>query len=153
MVAAADLIRASTVAIAMEKKRQISAVDSGPRNAASKSDVERVVKRIEKLGLKLADAVTGAGYERATYFRLKKGKASVGTLRDVEEWVVSEETKRGEPTLGTKSDQDALLAEWTSIGDELMGLSPARYLTTLDGLRDVLDSERLAQRAAKKIFR
>lgn len=134
----------------MEKRREIPAQKP---NAAPKSDVDRVLKRIEQLGVSGEDALEGAGYSRPTWFRFKKYETSVGTVRAVEEWAVKEEGKRRKPSAPTTTEQEALLAEWAKLGEQLLAADPARFHSTLDGLRDVLESVKLTQRAFSKMFR
>jgi hypothetical protein len=135
----------------MEKRREIPAPKNP--NAPSRSDVERVRGRITALGLDWIDACEKAGLGRATAYRLLKGEASIGKLRELEEWVVKEEAKQHKPALGTKDEQDGKLSEWSSLGEELMRLDPARFADTLDGLRDVLASVKLTRSAFQKMFR
>jgi len=134
----------------MEKRREISAVKP---NAAPKSDVDRVLKRLEMLGVSGEDALEGAGYSRPTWFRFKKYETSIGTVRAVEEWALKEEAKRKRPSTPTSTEQQALMAEWLALGEQLLASDPARFHSTLDGLRDVLESVKLQQRAFSKMFR
>jgi hypothetical protein len=134
----------------MEKRREIPAAKP---NAAPKADADRVMARIENLGLKGEDVVEAAGFGRATYFRLKKYEASVATVRALDEWLVSEERRRSKPSAPTKGDEERLLAEWMQLGEQLMGLDPQRFVQAMDGLRDMVEGVRLQQSAILKMFR
>ncbi len=124
-----------------------------PPNAAPRADVERVRRRAEGLGMELVLAAQDAGLSRATAFRFQSGEASVGSLRKVDEWLTKQESKRHVPTAGTKDAQSELVAQWTELGEKLMRLDPARFGSTLDGLRDLVESLELQQRAISKMFR
>jgi hypothetical protein len=134
----------------MDKRREIPAAKP---NAAPRADVDRVLRRIEQLGVDGEDAVEAAGMSRPTYFRLRRYEASVGSLRKLDEWAAREEGKRKKPGTPSGTEQDALLAEWAALGEQLLEADPGRFRTTLDGLRDVLESVKLTQRAFSKMFR
>lgn len=136
-----------TVTKVTEKRQQI------PPNAAPRADVELLKKRVADLGYEWIDAIEKAGLGRATAYRFLKGTASVGSLRSAEEWVVKEEAKRRKPSVGTKDEQSDLVAEWMRLGESLMRHDPEQFLRTLDGLRDLVGSVELQQRAISKMFR
>ncbi len=135
----------------MEKRRE---APSDKPFAAPRADVERVLARLDAMGLNtLEDVMRGAKISRPTYFRFKRGDASVGTVRSIEEFAVREESKRRVPSAGTKSQQDGLMAEWLDLGEQLMAADPERFRSTMDGVRDMLEAARLTQRALSKMFR
>lgn len=133
----------------MEKRGQIPAKP----NAATKSDVERVRARVAALGYEWHDAIKRAGLSYATGYRFLNYEASVGKLRELEEWVVKEEGKRNRPVLPTAAEQDERIAEWSKLGDALMKADPQRFQEVLEGLRDVVEAARLTQLAFLKILR
>lgn len=137
----------ATVTKVTEKRTSI------PPNAAPRADVELLRRRVEDLGYEWNEAIEKAGLGRATAYRFLKGTASVGSLRAAEEWVVKEESKRRKPSVGTKDEQSDLVAEWMRLGESLMKHDPAQFLRTLDGLRDLIGSIELQQRAITKMFR
>lgn len=134
----------------MDKRREIPAAKP---MAASRADTDRVIARIESLGLKVEDAVEAAGYKRATYFRLKKYEASVGTVRDLDEWLVKEESKRKKPGTPTGSEREALLAEWAELGERLMESAPDEFARMFEGLRVIAESVELRTRGFALINR
>jgi hypothetical protein len=133
----------------MEKRGQIPAKP----NAAPKADVDRVRQRIEKLGLDFHDAVAKAGISYSTGYRFLDGTASVGKLRQLEEWVIKEEARRKLPSQPTAAEQDARLAEWADLGRELADVDPQHFQVMLEGLRDVLEASKLTQAAFRKMLR
>lgn len=135
----------------MDKRREIPG--SKRPNAAPKADVDRILQRFEQLGLDGEDAVEAAGFGRATYYRLKKYEASVGTVRKIDEWSLREANGRRKPSSPTGNEQEQLLAEWQRLGEQLMEADPARLTSTMDGVRDVLESVLLQQRAILKMLR
>lgn len=134
----------------MDKRREIPATKP---NAAPRADVDRVSQRIASLGIDFHDAVEKAGISRATAYRFQNYTASVGKLRELEEWVVKEEARQRKPAQPTIEQQDAQQAEWAEIGRELARLDPALFAATLDGLRDVLESVKLREQGIRKMFR
>jgi molybdenum-dependent DNA-binding transcriptional regulator ModE len=141
-----------SVAKAMDKRREIPG--SQKPNSAPRADVDRVLKRISELGLDVHVASKAAGLSRMTGYRFLDYEASVGSLRTLEEWVVKEEAKRQKTGATTTREQhDQLLAEWTRLGEELVQIAPARFADAMDGLRDMIESVRLQQRALHKMFR
>lgn len=134
----------------MDKRREIPAVKP---NAAPRADVDRVSQRIASLGYDFHDAVEKAGISRATAYRFQSYTASVGKLRELEEWVVKEEARQKKPAQPTIEQQDAQQAEWAEIGRELARLDPQLFAATLDGLRDVLESVKLREQGIRKMFR
>lgn len=134
----------------MEKRREIPAPKP---NAAARSDADRVLVRIDALGMKGEDAVEAAGLGRATYFRLKKYEASVGTVRKIEEWLVKEEGRRRKPSSPSRSEQDQLLAEWAELGEALLEADPAQFATTFAGLRRLVESVKIRRDAIHQMFR
>ena len=139
----------STVAEAMEKRHEISAKP----NAAPRAEVDRVRRRIEQLGVEFHEAVISAGLSRPTGFRLLNGTGSVASLRSIDEWAAKEETRlKHKPDISAEQ-QAAALAEWAELGRQLQAFDPARFATTLDGLRDVLESVKLQRQAIHKMFR
>jgi hypothetical protein len=134
----------------MEKRKEIP----GPKpNAAPKADVDRVRDRLERLGLDLVAAAIQAGMGRATGYRFKNYTASIGKLRELEEWVVKEELKRRIPTQPTNDEKDARIVEWNQLGHELMQIEPHQFAASLEGLRDLVQSIKLRDRAIHKMFR
>ncbi len=134
----------------MEKRRD---TPSEKPMAAPSGDVKRVIGRIEAMGLSVEEVVSKAGLSRPTYFRFKKGEASVSTVRTIDEWVAREEGRRRIPSAGTKSQREELLAEWAALGEQLLEADPERFRSTMDGVRDMLEAARLTQRAFSKMFR
>lgn len=134
----------------MEKRKEIPAEKP---NAAAKADVERVRERIDRLEIDFHDAVKRAGFSKPTGYRLLNAEASVGTLRELEEWVVKEERRRKQPPQPTSEEIDARLVEWNDLGRELMQLEPQQFDASLDGLRDLVQSIKLRDRAITKMFR
>lgn len=139
----------ATVAEAMEKRGQIPAKP----NSAPKADVDRVKARIAALGLDWHDAVKEAGLSYATGYRFLKYEGSVGKLRELEEWVVKEESRRKRPPQPTVAEQDARMAEWLELGQQLAKVDPQHFQMVLEGLRDVLEASRLTQSAFRKMLR
>lgn len=131
----------------------MASMDKIPPNAAPRADVESMRKRVERLGMEWVDALHDAGISRATAFRFLNGKASVASLRRLDEWLLRQEQKKRVPTAGTKDAQDAAITQWTELGEKLMKLDPARFRGTLDGLRDLVESLELQHRAIGKMFR
>jgi hypothetical protein len=136
----------------MDKRGQIPG-KSPPPNAAPKADVDRVRARVDALGYEWHDAIKRAGLSYSTGYRFLNYEASVGKLRELEEWIVREESKRNRKPLPTGEEQDERLAEWATIGAELMKSDPQRFNEVLDGLRDVLEATKLTQNAFLKILR
>lgn len=134
----------------MEKRRESPAPKP---NAAPRADAERVLKRIEDLGIKGEDAFEAAGLSRPTYFRMKKYEASVGTVRKIEEWLLGEERRRQKPEGPSKSEEERLMAEWAQLGEDMLATNPARFRHMLESLREVVDAERRMQQAEAKAFR
>lgn len=149
LVALLETDYGSTVAEAMEKRQEISAKP----NAAPRSEVERVRRRIDALGIDWHDAVTQAGLSRPTGFRLLNGQGSVASLRSVDEWAAKEEIRLKRKPDTNAEQQASALEEWAELGRQLQELDPARFATTLDGLRDVLESVKLQRQAIHKMFR
>lgn len=141
---------ADSVAEPMDKRGEISAAKP---NAATRADVERVKKRIEALGLSFHDAVEKAQLSRPTGFRLLKGEGSVASLRQLDEYAAREEARQKRTAPQTAEQQDAALEEWAQLGRELQAMDPERFASTLDGLRDVLESVKLQRAAFSKMFR
>lgn len=134
----------------MEKRREIPPKKP---NAAPRADVDRVLRRIDQLGFGGEESVERAGFARATYFRLKRYEASVGTVRSIEEWAVKEEGRQRKPSTPTGPQEDALLKEWSDLGERLLAADPGQFTRTLEGLRDMVESLRLQQQAILKMFR
>ncbi len=136
----------------MEKRKEPA--NSDKPMAAPRAEHQRVWARLEAMGLDSEGSVRkGTGISHATYFRFKKGDASVATVRDIDEWAAREESKRHIPSAGTQSQVDAQLAEWMELGEKLLKADPARFSSTIDGIRDLLEAKKLEQRAFSKMFR
>lgn len=130
----------------MEKRREIPAAQT--KNSAPRADVERVLALLDRLGFGTENAfVEKLGRSRATFYRLKKHDVTVSMLREVEEHLVREAQSRNENVAPTRTERDALLEEWRALGEELLVADPGRFSATLDGLRDMVESTQLQQRA------
>lgn len=147
-----DTPSAPTVAKAMDKRREIPA--SKTKNAAPRADHERVLALLDRLGFGTEKAFTEElGRSRATFYRLKKGNATISMVREVEERLVREAQKREIPVAPTQNEQDELLTQWRELGDQLLSADPAQFYSTLDGLRDMVEATRLQRQAIHKMFR
>ena len=93
------------------------------------------------------------GRSRATFYRLKKFDATTAMVRELEEHLVREARRRDQPTAPTRTESDELLAQWRDLGEQLLAADPARFYSTLDGLRDMVESTKLQQQAIHKMFR
>lgn len=143
---------ASTVAKAMEKRREIPA--TGTKNAASRADHDRVLALLDRLGFGTEKAfVEELGRSRATLYRLKRYDATTAMVRELEEHLVREAQRRNQPVAPTRTEQDDLLEQWRLLGEQLLTADPARFHSTLDGLRDMVESTKLQQQAIHKMFR
>lgn len=124
-----------------------------PPNAAPRSDVEQLQRRVANLGMTWVAAVEEAGLGRATAYRFRNGTASVASARQLDEWLLRQEQKKRIPSPGTKSAQDAAIAKWTELGEKLMILEPDRFREILDGLAEYVGGVEMQQRALSKRFR
>jgi hypothetical protein len=135
----------------MENRREIP---GATKNAASRSDHERVFALLDQLGLNTENGfVDKLGRSRATYYRLKKFNATTAMVREVEEALVREAQRRNQTTAPTRTEHDELIAQWCELGEQLLSADPARFHSTLDGLRDMVESTKLQQQAIHKMFR
>ena len=129
----------------MEKQRDVAEFP----NAAPKAAVDDAIRRAEALGYEWLDAVMKAGKSRNIAFTLKRGTASVASLRAVEDWLVKQEqTQRPKrPTEG------APISEWTALGTELLEIDPTEFARMLEGLREIVKAENAKRGAIRKMFR
>ncbi|MGE0547594.1 MAG: hypothetical protein AB7O24_04370 [Kofleriaceae bacterium] len=142
----------------MDKRKEIPAKSPDkpgekPPNAAPKADVDRVRSRIAELGIEFHECVKRAGLGYATGYRFLNYTASVGSLRKLEEWVVKEERRQKRPAQPTGDEQDERLAAWTEMGRELQQIDPDHFESVIDGLREVLEAEKLRASGFRKILR
>lgn len=114
--------------------------------------MERVKARVEAIGLDWHVASKNAGLSYATGYRLLRCEASVGKLRQLEEWVIKEESRRKMPSRPSASEQDAMLAEWTDLGRDLSAVDPQHFVRVLEGLRDVVEANKRIQSALRKML-
>lgn len=136
----------------MEKRREIPGPQT--KNAAPRADHERVLGLLDQLGFGTEKAfVEQLGRSRATFYRLKKYDATTAMVRELEEHLVREAQKRNVPTAPTGTEQDALIVQWRELGEQLLAADPQRFYSTLDGLRDMVESTKLQQQAITKMFR
>ena len=122
-----------------------------PPNAASKHDVERVRARVEDLGKPWANAVIAAGLGRNVGFKLLRGHGSVASLRKIDEWAASEESRR--PPRSKEKQKASRVEEWASLGAELAVLDSEKFDAMLEGLRDLVKAKRDEGAAILKMFR
>lgn len=127
----------------MEKAREI------PPNAAPRDDVDRVRKRLERLGVDFHEAVKKAEISRNTGYRLLRGEGSIGTLRQLEEWVVKQERSRGVKS----SDRERAVEEWAELGGDLSKLDLEDFGQMLAALRDYVGAKKQMASAIRKMFR
>ena len=137
----------------MEKRREIP----GKPNSAPKADVDRVAQRIVALGYKdIVDAAEKAGIpgiSRSTAYRFRDYTASVGKLRELEEWALKEERRRNLPAQPTTAEMNAQMREWTELGEQLNAADPVHFQKVMEGLRDMVEATRLTQAAIRKMLR
>lgn len=127
----------------MEKGREI------PPHAAPRDFVESVRKRVEAIGVSFHDAVKSAGLSRNTGYKLLRGEGSLGSLRQVEDWLVREEAKRGP----RPSTEKAELDEWGELGVALKELDPRRFDAMLEGIREIVAARKRERDVLSKMFR
>lgn len=130
-----------------EKRREI------PPNAAPRSLIDGVLKRATAVSGDIHKAVKLAGLSRATGYRIKDGTASLASVRELDEWLLSQERKQKIPTAGTDDERAAALAEWAALGEKLLDVDPGRFAATIDGVRDIVDAVEKMQGAIHKMFR
>lgn len=134
----------------MDKPREIPGV-AVPKNHATTAQVAEVVARATVLGLDWVELCKKAGIERATAFRLKAGKASIASLRSVEEVLVKLEAKAPKPVVGSRSE--APVTEWAELGARLRELDPVRFAEMLNGLRLLVDAKEQEKNAFSMFLR
>jgi len=134
----------------MEKPREIPGV-AVPKNHATAAQVAEVVARANAIGQEWVELCKKAGIERATAFRLKAGKASIGSLRSVEDELVRIEAKSRRPLVG--SNAESPLAEWAELGAKLRELDAARFAEMLTGVRLLVDAKIQEKNAFAMILR
>jgi transcriptional regulator with XRE-family HTH domain len=127
----------------MDKQREI------PPNAAPRESVASVKKRAEALGLSFHEAAKQAGLSRNTGYKLLRGEGSLGSLREIEDWLIREEAKRG--TKG-KPDKD-VIEEWEQLGRDLKELDPRRFDAMLEGIREIVSARKRERDVLSKMFR
>ena len=141
----------------MEKRREIPGHKSGgdKPNAAPKADHDRVIQLLDQLGWNNEKAFVDEFRvsSRATYYRIEKYEVSLAKIREIEERLVLEAQRRKLDVAPTRTEQSDLLAEWTQLGELLLAADPGQFRSTLDGLRDMVESARLQQQAISKMFR
>jgi hypothetical protein len=134
----------------MDKPREIPGV-AVPKNHATVAQVAEVVARAAAIGLDWVDLCKRAGIERATAFRLKAGRASIGSLRSVEEFLVKLEAKAPKQLVG--SSAAAPITEWAELGARLRELDPNRFGEMLNGLRLLVDAKEQEKNAFSMFLR
>jgi hypothetical protein len=141
----------------MEKRREIPGqkLDADKPNAAPRADTDRVLQLLDQLGITTEKAFVDKFQisSRASYYRLKKFELSLGGVREIEEWLVREAQRRRLDIAPSRTEQSELLAEWARLGEQLLAADAAQFRSTLDGLRDMVESARLQQLAISKMFR
>lgn len=121
-----------------------------PPNAPSRSELDRVKKRVIDLGREWHEFADAADVSRPVAYALLRGEGSVASLRKIDELAAREEAKR--PT-ATKNSKVNRAAEWAALGAELAELDPDRFEKMLDGLRDLVKAKRMEDAAILKMFR
>lgn len=150
-VARLDTVDSSTVGDVTEQPSDSRKTSQIPPNAASRHEVDRVRSRVDDLGVTWHDAVAKADLGRNVGFKLLRGHGSVASLRKIDEWAASEESRR--PSRSKDQKRTSKTAEWATLGAELAELDPAKFESMLDGLRDLVKAKRDEGAAILKMFR
>jgi hypothetical protein len=121
-----------------------------PPNAPSKSELDRVKKRVSDLGREWHEFATEAEVSRPVSYALLRGEGSLASLRKIDEHASKEEARRPAQAKNTKANRSS---EWAALGAELAELDPDEFDQMLDGLRDLMRAKRLEREAKIKMFR
>lgn len=132
----------------VDRQHQSHAKPAKP-NAAARADVDDARRRVEELGLDWHETVQKI-LSRNTAYTLLRGEGSVGSLRKIEDWLV---TKEAERAIERPKGKANTIAEWAAIGEQLHELDADKFEKVLDGLRDVLRATKIEQGGILKMFR
>lgn len=134
----------------MAKRGEIPDEKNRPRsykNAATVEQVAAVRGRVEAIGWGWHDAVADAKVSRNVGYTLLKGKGSIGSLREVEEWL-----KRKEETVAAARARDPREV-WASLGEELTQLGEEQMAVTIEAVTEYISAEKRRRAAFLKLLR
>lgn len=121
--------------------------DKTPPNAAPVAEVADAVRLCDRLNLNWNASCEAAGVTRNTAYKLKHGKASVGSLRKVQRYLAEQEAKL------PKAKASDPVEEFRALGEQLFELSASEFDEVLQGLRIFVDAEKRKHEGFRSMFR